>query len=56
MHFACVLYKVHQKLRSAAEVILRSSIRIVSRSSNVDFRSACLNSMRVWEKSIWVKC
>ncbi|XP_059201460.1 DUF4554 domain-containing protein [Centropristis striata] len=37
----------HEKLCSAAEVILSSSISIVSSSSNMDFRNACLNSMKV---------
>ncbi|KAI4818691.1 hypothetical protein KUCAC02_003993 [Chaenocephalus aceratus] len=36
-----------QRMRSAAKVILRSSISIVSSSSNMDFRNACLNSMKV---------
>ncbi|XP_040904934.1 DUF4554 domain-containing protein isoform X2 [Toxotes jaculatrix] len=39
--------KDQEKLRSAAEVILSSSISIVSCSSNMDFRNACLNSMMV---------
>ncbi|XP_027145137.1 type 2 DNA topoisomerase 6 subunit B-like isoform X3 [Larimichthys crocea] len=39
--------KNHEKLRSAAEVILSSSISIVSCSSNLDFRNACLSSMKV---------
>ncbi|XP_039669944.1 DUF4554 domain-containing protein isoform X1 [Perca fluviatilis] len=39
--------KDQEKLRSAAEVILSSSISVVSCSSNVDFRTACLNSMKV---------
>ncbi|XP_073342451.1 type 2 DNA topoisomerase 6 subunit B-like [Pagrus major] len=39
--------KDQEKLRSAAEVILRSSISIVSCSSNMDFRNACLNRMKV---------
>ncbi|XP_010786926.1 type 2 DNA topoisomerase 6 subunit B-like [Notothenia coriiceps] len=36
-----------QRMRSAAKVILSSSISIVSSSSNMDFRNACLNSMKV---------
>nr|XP_019934605.1 PREDICTED: type 2 DNA topoisomerase 6 subunit B-like isoform X2 [Paralichthys olivaceus] len=36
-----------EKLRSAAKVILASSMSIVSCSSNMDFRNACLNSMKV---------
>ncbi|XP_044061153.1 DUF4554 domain-containing protein isoform X3 [Siniperca chuatsi] len=39
--------KDQEKLRLAAEVILSSSISIVSCSSNMDFRNACLNSMKV---------
>ncbi|KAM9356696.1 type 2 DNA topoisomerase 6 subunit B-like [Symphorus nematophorus] len=39
--------KDQEKLHSAAEVILSSSISIVSCSSNMDFRIACLNSMKV---------
>ncbi|XP_054454095.1 DUF4554 domain-containing protein [Anoplopoma fimbria] len=39
--------KVQEKLHSAAEVILSSTISIVSCSSNMDFRNACLNSMKV---------
>ncbi|XP_042275920.1 DUF4554 domain-containing protein isoform X2 [Thunnus maccoyii] len=39
--------KDQEKLRSAVEVILSSSIGIVSCSSNMDFRNACLNSMKV---------
>ncbi|XP_063732943.1 DUF4554 domain-containing protein [Eleginops maclovinus] len=39
--------KSQQKMRAAAEVILSSSISIVSSSSNMDFRNACLNSMKV---------
>ncbi|KAM9377963.1 type 2 DNA topoisomerase 6 subunit B-like [Pholidichthys leucotaenia] len=39
--------KRQEKLLSAAEVILSSSINIVSSSSNIDFRNACLNSMKV---------
>ncbi|XP_038555077.1 DUF4554 domain-containing protein isoform X2 [Micropterus salmoides] len=38
--------KDQEKLRSAAEVILSSSISIVSCSSNMNFRNACLNSMK----------
>ncbi|KAK1904372.1 Type 2 DNA topoisomerase 6 subunit B-like [Dissostichus eleginoides] len=36
-----------QRMRSAAKVILSSSISIVSSSSNMNFRNACLNSMKV---------
>lgn len=43
----CVTCKNQEKLRSAAEVILSSSISIVSCSSNLDFRNACLSSMKV---------
>ncbi|CAK6971977.1 DUF4554 domain-containing protein isoform X3 [Scomber scombrus] len=39
--------KDQEKLRSAADVILSSSIGIVSCSSNMNFRNACLNSMKV---------
>ncbi|XP_068571588.1 type 2 DNA topoisomerase 6 subunit B-like [Cebidichthys violaceus] len=39
--------KDQEKLRSAAEVILSSAVSIVSCSSNMDFRNACLNSMKV---------
>ncbi|KAL6117569.1 top6bl [Pungitius sinensis] len=39
--------KDQEKLRSAAEVILSSTISIVSCSSNMAFRKACLNSMKV---------
>ncbi|KAM7389833.1 hypothetical protein PAMP_023787 [Pampus punctatissimus] len=39
--------KDQEKLRSAIDVILSSSISIVSCSSNMDFRNACLNSMKV---------
>ncbi|XP_071313497.1 type 2 DNA topoisomerase 6 subunit B-like isoform X2 [Trachinotus anak] len=39
--------KDQEKLRSAVDVILSSSISIVSCSSNMDFRQACLNSMKV---------
>ncbi|XP_070770027.1 type 2 DNA topoisomerase 6 subunit B-like [Enoplosus armatus] len=39
--------KDQEKLRLAAEVILSSSVSIVSCSSNMDFRNACLNSMKV---------
>ncbi|XP_035525691.1 DUF4554 domain-containing protein [Morone saxatilis] len=39
--------KDQEKLRSAAKVIISSSISIVSCSSNMDFRNACLNSMKV---------
>lgn len=47
----CLGVKDQEKLRSAAEVILSSSISVVSCSSNVDFRTACLNSMKVWDKN-----
>ncbi|XP_055368343.1 DUF4554 domain-containing protein isoform X2 [Betta splendens] len=36
-----------EKLNSAVKVILNSSISIVSSSSNMEFRNACLNSMKV---------
>ncbi|XP_074504782.1 type 2 DNA topoisomerase 6 subunit B-like [Sebastes fasciatus] len=39
--------KEQEKLRSAAEVILSSAMSIVTCSSNMDFRNACLNSMKV---------
>ncbi|XP_039975955.1 DUF4554 domain-containing protein isoform X3 [Xiphias gladius] len=39
--------KDQEKLRSAVNVILSSSISIVSCSTNMDFRNACLNSMKV---------
>ncbi|GLD70272.1 type 2 DNA topoisomerase 6 subunit B-like protein [Lates japonicus] len=39
--------KNQEKLCSAVEVILSSSISVVSCSSNVDFRNACLTSMKV---------
>ncbi|XP_034037291.1 DUF4554 domain-containing protein isoform X2 [Thalassophryne amazonica] len=39
--------KDQEKLHSAVEVILSSAISIVSCSSNLDFRGACLNSMKV---------
>ncbi|XP_026213812.1 DUF4554 domain-containing protein isoform X2 [Anabas testudineus] len=39
--------KDQEKLHSAINVILSSSISIVSSSSNMDFRNACLNSMKV---------
>ncbi|XP_047441921.1 DUF4554 domain-containing protein isoform X2 [Mugil cephalus] len=55
--------KKHQeKLRSAVEVILSSSISVVCCSTNMDFRNACLNRMRVRDtnelfaslrKSLW---
>ncbi|XP_030253107.1 type 2 DNA topoisomerase 6 subunit B-like isoform X2 [Sparus aurata] len=54
--------KDQEKLRSAAEVILSSSISIVSCSSNMDFRNACLNCMKARDthelsaalrKSLW---
>lgn len=46
---APVLCKDQEKLRSAFEVILSSSVTIVSCSSNLHFRNACLSSMKVWE-------
>ena len=46
----CVTCKDQEKLCSAAEVILSSAIGIVSCSSNMDFRNACLNSMKVGKK------
>ncbi|XP_047209806.1 DUF4554 domain-containing protein isoform X2 [Girardinichthys multiradiatus] len=39
--------KKQEKLQSAAEVILSSTISIVSCSSNMDFRKACLQHMKV---------
>ncbi|XP_056898258.1 DUF4554 domain-containing protein isoform X2 [Takifugu flavidus] len=39
--------KDQEKLRSAFEVILSSSVTIVSCSSNLQFRNACLSSMKV---------
>lgn len=45
---AHVLWKDQEKLRAATEVILSSSLSIVSCSSNLHFRNACLNSMKVW--------
>ncbi|KAM8909602.1 type 2 DNA topoisomerase 6 subunit B-like isoform 5-T5 [Spinachia spinachia] len=39
--------KDQEKLRSAAQVILSSVVGIVICSSNMDFRKACLNSMKV---------
>ncbi|XP_075902474.1 type 2 DNA topoisomerase 6 subunit B-like [Nelusetta ayraudi] len=39
--------KDREKLSTAAEVILSSSISIISCSTNVDFRKACLESMKV---------
>nr|XP_020445685.1 type 2 DNA topoisomerase 6 subunit B-like isoform X2 [Monopterus albus] len=39
--------KDQEKLHSAVKVILSSSVSIVSCSSNLDFRNACLNSMKV---------
>lgn len=39
--------KIQEKLQSAAEVILSSTISIVSSSSNMDFRNACLKHMKV---------
>lgn len=48
----CVTCKDQEKLRSAAEVILSSSISIVSCSSNMDFRNACMNSMKVWKRNL----
>ncbi|KAM4732932.1 LOW QUALITY PROTEIN: type 2 DNA topoisomerase 6 subunit B-like [Anableps anableps] len=38
--------KKREKLQSAAEVILTSTISIVSCSSNMDFRNACLQHMK----------
>lgn len=46
---APVLSKDQEKLYSASEVILTSSLTIVSCSSNLQFRNACLNSMKVWK-------
>lgn len=46
---APVLCKDQEKLCSASEVILSSSLKIVSCSSNLQFRNACLNSMKVWK-------
>lgn len=43
----CLGVQVQETLRSAAEVILSSAISIVSGSSNMDFRNACLDSMKV---------
>lgn len=40
-------YKEQEKMRSACEVILSSSITIISSSSNTGFRNACLASMKV---------
>ncbi|XP_039872564.1 DUF4554 domain-containing protein isoform X4 [Simochromis diagramma] len=39
--------KQQEKLHAAAEVILGSSMSIVSSSSSMDFRNACLNRMKV---------
>lgn len=39
--------KEQEKMRSACEVILSSSITIISSSSNTGFRNACLASMKV---------
>ncbi|XP_024139342.1 DUF4554 domain-containing protein isoform X2 [Oryzias melastigma] len=39
--------KQQEKLNSAAEVILGSTLSIVSCSSNMDFRNACFNLMKV---------
>lgn len=43
----CLTVKDREKLSTAAEVILSSSISIISCSTNVDFRKACLESMKV---------
>ncbi|XP_060905107.1 DUF4554 domain-containing protein [Labrus mixtus] len=43
----CVACQERKKLGSAAEVILSSSLSIVSCSSNMYFRNACLNCMKV---------
>lgn len=43
----CKRKKEHDKMRSACEVILSSSISIISSSSNLEFRNACLNNMKV---------
>lgn len=50
MFCLCLFYVVrqhHETLNSAAEVILSSSITIVSCSTNVGFRNACLDCMKV---------
>uniref|UniRef100_A0A3B3WHK1 Uncharacterized protein n=1 Tax=Poecilia mexicana TaxID=48701 RepID=A0A3B3WHK1_9TELE len=39
--------KKREKLQSAAEVIVSATISIVSSSSNMDFRNACLKHMKV---------
>ncbi|XP_072288366.1 type 2 DNA topoisomerase 6 subunit B-like [Eucyclogobius newberryi] len=39
--------KKQEKILSACEVICSSTLRIISCSSNMDFRIACLNSMKV---------
>ncbi|KAM4621823.1 type 2 DNA topoisomerase 6 subunit B-like [Polymixia lowei] len=39
--------KAQEKMYSALEVMLSSALSIVSSSSNVDFRTTCLDSMRV---------
>lgn len=49
--FVCIL-KQQEKLHAAAEVILGSSMSIVSSSSNMDFRNACLNRMKVWKNCL----
>lgn len=47
--YLCFLFwwKQQEKLNSAAEVILGSTLSIVSCSSNMDFRNACFNLMKV---------
>ena len=42
-----VLCKDQEKLLSATEVIVSSCVSIVSCSSNLQFRNACLNIMKV---------
>uniref|UniRef100_A0A3Q4M7Y3 DNA polymerase alpha subunit B n=1 Tax=Neolamprologus brichardi TaxID=32507 RepID=A0A3Q4M7Y3_NEOBR len=49
--FVCIL-KQQEKLHAAAEVILSSSMSIVSSSSSMDFRNACLNRMKVWKNLV----
>lgn len=44
---SCLTVKDREKLSTAAEVILSSSISIISCSTNVDFRKECLESMKV---------
>lgn len=36
-----------EKLNSAFEVMLSSAVSIIMRSSNMNFRTACLDSMKV---------